>query len=96
MRVSAERWLKMTLTIPKEERIRLGREWQQGMENEEFNTTTHDLGLMIMPAFRRDYELTGNKKIPSNYLSGGYIACFSMERDRSSDLLLERGCQQRI
>lgn len=43
-----------------EEILQLARQWQKGLEKEQFNTQTHDLGFMIMPAFYHDYQLTGN------------------------------------
>ena len=36
------------------------RTWQKGMASQQNNKGTHDLGFMIMPAFYRDYTLTGN------------------------------------
>ncbi len=36
--------------------------WQKGLEREQFNTETHDLGFMIMPAFYSDFLLRGSSR----------------------------------
>jgi hypothetical protein len=55
-----QRSLVQPQPFPSEEILRLARQWQKGMEKEQFNTATHDLGFMIMPAFYRDYQFTGS------------------------------------
>ncbi|OZJ01647.1 hypothetical protein BZG36_05439 [Bifiguratus adelaidae] len=56
-----ERSLKRRLSVTSEQLLQAGRKWEVDLEKEKYNTTTHDLGFMIMPAFYRDYVLTGNK-----------------------------------
>ncbi|CAM0141037.1 hypothetical protein VKS41_002300 [Umbelopsis sp. WA50703] len=48
--------------INKEQLLKAGRHWEAGLIEQQFNTNTHDIGFLIMPAFQRDYELTGNKQ----------------------------------
>jgi hypothetical protein len=48
--------------ISKEQLLKAGRHWEAGLIEQQFNTNTHDIGFLIMPAFQRDYELTGNKQ----------------------------------
>lgn len=35
----------------------LAKAWQEGMEKEQFNSNTHDIGFMIMPSFGREHQL---------------------------------------
>ncbi|GAB5591285.1 hypothetical protein Unana1_06185 [Umbelopsis nana] len=56
-----ERASKRDLPVSFDDLVKVARKWQSGMENEQFNTETHDIGFMIMPSFQRDYDLTGNK-----------------------------------
>jgi hypothetical protein len=48
--------------IPESELLELCYKWQAGIVDQQFNTNTHDVGFLMMPAFRRDYELTGRKQ----------------------------------
>jgi hypothetical protein len=44
------------------ERIeKLANEWKDKLKGAEYNTNTHDIGFLIMPAYQRHYELTGDK-----------------------------------
>ncbi|KAH8556085.1 glycoside hydrolase family 88 protein [Umbelopsis sp. PMI_123] len=55
-----ERASKRELPVSFEDLVQIARKWQRGMEKEQNNTETHDIGFMIMPSFQRDYDLTGN------------------------------------
>ncbi|KAI8576781.1 hypothetical protein K450DRAFT_283119 [Umbelopsis ramanniana AG] len=48
-------------TVSSEQLLKAGRHWESGLVEQQFNTNTHDIGFLIMPAFQRDYELTGNE-----------------------------------
>jgi hypothetical protein len=39
----------------------LSRQWAKPLHTQALRTDTHDLGFLIMPAFRKDWELTGNQ-----------------------------------
>lgn len=39
----------------------LSRQWAKPLHTQAFRTDTHDLGFLIMPAFQKDWELTGNQ-----------------------------------
>ena len=39
----------------------LSRQWAKPLQTQAFRTNTHDLGFLIMPAFQKVWELTGNK-----------------------------------
>ncbi|KAH8549473.1 Six-hairpin glycosidase-like protein [Umbelopsis sp. PMI_123] len=52
----------LSAPISKEQLLKAARHWEAGLVEQQFNTNTHDIGFLIMPAFQRDYELTGNKK----------------------------------
>lgn len=54
-----ERSLKMPLSVPSPKLLAAAKKWQIELAKEQFKTDNHDLGFMIMPSFRRDYELTG-------------------------------------
>ncbi|KAI9277322.1 Six-hairpin glycosidase-like protein [Umbelopsis sp. AD052] len=47
--------------VSPEQLLKAGRLWESGLVEQQFNTNTHDIGFLIMPAFQRDYELTGNE-----------------------------------
>jgi hypothetical protein len=55
-----QRSLERPLPFSSYEIRQVAQQWQAGLEQEQFNTETHDLGFMIMPAFYRDYVLTGS------------------------------------
>lgn len=38
----------------------LGQTWADPLHGQAFRTNTHDMGFLILPALRRDWELTGN------------------------------------
>jgi len=40
----------------------LAHKWTEPLYEQASRTDTHDLGFMIMPALRKDWELTGNQK----------------------------------
>jgi hypothetical protein len=52
----------LSAPISKEQLLKAARHWEAGLVEQQFNTNTHDIGFLIMPAFQRDYELTGNKE----------------------------------
>ncbi|KAG2188669.1 hypothetical protein INT44_003808 [Umbelopsis vinacea] len=56
-----ERASKRELPVSFENLVKIARKWQSGMEKEQYNTETHDIGFMIMPSFQRDLDLTGSK-----------------------------------
>ncbi len=35
--------------------------WKEGLKGTEKRVDTHDLGFMLLPAFRADWELTGDR-----------------------------------
>ncbi|KAF7590930.1 hypothetical protein BBP40_002236 [Aspergillus hancockii] len=39
----------------------LSRQWSEPLHQQAFRTDTHDMGFLILPAMRRDWELTGNR-----------------------------------
>ncbi|KAB8075853.1 Six-hairpin glycosidase [Aspergillus leporis] len=39
----------------------LSRQWSDPLHQQAFRTNTHDMGFLILPALRRDWELTGNR-----------------------------------
>lgn len=41
--------------------LALCRRWSEPLHNMAYRTNTHDIGFIIMPALRQDWELTGNK-----------------------------------
>ncbi|KAI5457554.1 glycoside hydrolase family 88 protein [Mariannaea sp. PMI_226] len=55
-----ERSLKRNLSIPSQDILQAALEWQKKLESQQYNTTTHDLGFMIMPAFYSHYKLLGS------------------------------------
>lgn len=55
-----ERSLHMKLSTSSSDILDLALSWQEGMESQQYNKGTHDLGFMIMPAFYRDYQLRGS------------------------------------
>jgi hypothetical protein len=55
-----QRSLLEPLPFSTKELMQVARQWQTGLEQEQFNTETHDLGFMIMPTFYRDFLMTGN------------------------------------
>jgi hypothetical protein len=56
-----ERSLKAPQTLSSDDILELALEWQKGMESQQHNTGTHDLGFMMMPAFYSDYKLRGSE-----------------------------------
>ena len=46
------------------------RRWNAAMENEKFNTETHDLGFMLYNSFGNGYRLTGDEKYKEILLQG--------------------------
>jgi hypothetical protein len=40
----------------------LGKSWSRSLHSMAFRTDTHDIGFIVMPALRRDWELTGNEQ----------------------------------
>ncbi|KAH8690627.1 glycoside hydrolase family 88 protein [Talaromyces proteolyticus] len=44
------------------------RRWSEPLHEMAFRTDTHDVGFIIMPALRQDWELTGNKKSMNSLL----------------------------
>lgn len=42
--------------------LQLAHKWAEPLYEQASRTDTHDLGFMIMPALRKDWELTGNHK----------------------------------
>lgn len=56
-----ERSLKMPQSVSSEDLLGLAMQWQKGMEEQQYNMGTHDLGFMMMPAFYSDYRLTGSE-----------------------------------
>ncbi|ORX46982.1 glycoside hydrolase family 88 protein [Hesseltinella vesiculosa] len=48
-----------------DEVVKLARKWSGRIEQEQYNTETHDIGFMIMPSFQRDLEVTGAKSCES-------------------------------
>ena len=42
--------------------------WAAPLHNMSFRTDTHDIGFIIMPALRRDWELTGSPRSPESIL----------------------------
>jgi Glycosyl Hydrolase Family 88 len=57
-----ERSVKRPLPIPSDELLRIAKAWSANLESEKLNTSTHDLGFMLMPSFQREYNLTGSPK----------------------------------
>lgn len=55
-----ERSLKVPQTTSSDDILNLALQWQKGMEPQQYNMGTHDLGFMIMPAFYKDYTLRGS------------------------------------
>lgn len=55
-----ERSLTTSSPVPSREILAAALQWQRGMEKEQFNKDTHDLGFMIMPSFYSDYKLCGS------------------------------------
>lgn len=55
-----ERSLRLPLSRSSSDILNLALSWQAGMESQQYNKGTHDLGFMIMPAFYRDYQLRGS------------------------------------
>ncbi|OZJ02227.1 hypothetical protein BZG36_04983 [Bifiguratus adelaidae] len=51
-----------TAPVSQEQLLTAARKWESGLVEQQYNTKTHDIGFLIMPAFQRDYELTGNKE----------------------------------
>lgn len=51
-----------TAPVTKEQLLKAGRKWEAGLIEQQYNTKTHDIGFLIMPAFQRDYDLTGSKE----------------------------------
>ncbi|KAJ6030330.1 uncharacterized protein N7446_000609 [Penicillium canescens] len=41
--------------------LELSRQWAKPLQTQAFRTNTHDMGFLIMPAFQKDWELTGNQ-----------------------------------
>ncbi|KAJ2968103.1 hypothetical protein NQ176_g9340 [Zarea fungicola] len=52
-----ERSLTLPQPIASSDILNLALQWQKGMEAQQFNKGTHDLGFMIMPEFYSDYAL---------------------------------------
>lgn len=57
-----ERSLNMTLSVSSEEILVQALRWQKGLENEQYNKGTHDIGFMILPSFYRQYTHFRNQK----------------------------------
>lgn len=57
-----ERSLTAPQTLSSDDILELALQWQKGMEREQHNTGTHDLGFMMMPAFYSDYRLRGSER----------------------------------
>lgn len=55
-----ERSLRVKLAFSSEDILAQALNWQKGMEKEQYNRATHDLGFMILPSFYRHYKLFGN------------------------------------
>ncbi|UNI13371.1 hypothetical protein JDV02_000121 [Purpureocillium takamizusanense] len=56
-----------TVTAESRQQLREGllqvcRDWAQPLHQMAYRTDTHDIGFIVEPALRRDYELTGNVK----------------------------------
>lgn len=49
--------------------LTLCRRWSEPLHNMAFRTNTHDIGFIIMPALRQDWELTGNKRSMQSILT---------------------------
>lgn len=56
-----ERSLHSPQSMSSSDILALALQWQKGMEDQQYNTGTHDLGFMMMPAFYRDYTLRGSE-----------------------------------
>ncbi|OZJ03835.1 hypothetical protein BZG36_04316 [Bifiguratus adelaidae] len=48
--------------ITKEQLLEAARKWESGLVQQQGNTEMHNLGLVMMPAFRRDHALTGSQE----------------------------------
>ncbi|KAL5090082.1 hypothetical protein Trisim1_004608 [Trichoderma cf. simile WF8] len=55
-----ERSLRVNLSFSSDEILAQALKWQKGMEQEQYNQETHDLGFMILPAFYRHYKHFNN------------------------------------
>lgn len=66
-----QRSLKRQLSAKSDEILRWALHWQQGLEAQQHNSTTHDLGFMIMPSFCRDYELRGSSSSKEIIIQAG-------------------------
>ncbi|KAJ3497794.1 hypothetical protein NLG97_g1626 [Lecanicillium saksenae] len=55
-----ERSLKVHGSVPSQKIVDLALQWQKGLESQQHNTGTHDLGFMMLPAFYKDFKLRGS------------------------------------
>ncbi|KAI8068591.1 glycoside hydrolase family 88 protein [Gongronella butleri] len=56
-----ERASKRDLPYDKTDLTTLARQWQKGIEEQQYNKETHDIGFLIMPSYQRELDITGNK-----------------------------------
>ena len=55
------------------------RRWQAGVEAQKNNTTTHDVGFMIMSSFGNGYRYTGGRRLPEGGAGGGALAGVALQ-----------------
>ncbi|KAK5995403.1 Unsaturated glucuronyl hydrolase [Cladobotryum mycophilum] len=55
-----ERSVQVPTPIASSDILAAALQWQKGMEKEQYNTETHDLGFMIMPEFYSHYKQSGS------------------------------------
>jgi uncharacterized protein YyaL (SSP411 family) len=56
-----ERSLKRDVGFDQERILKNAQSWSHKLEDHKYNTTTHDLGFLIMPSYQREYDLLGSK-----------------------------------